>query len=394
MRRLASAAAIAAFLGLLVWAFLPDPVQVETAPVSRGDLAVTVEAEGEARIREVVVVSAPITGLLQRVTLHPGDIVAAGQPVARIGPVSPALLDARARAIAEATAAAASAAVELARSQLVQAEAALDFARTEADRARTLFARAALSQRLLDDASLAERTAAANVDSARATLAVRERERQSAEAMLNGDATSGPMCCIAVASPVAGSILRVLTEDEQVVQAATPILEIGNLGDMEIVVHVLSQDAVGIAAGAEATVTGWGGPDLAARVDRVEPSASTRVSALGIEEQRVEVRLSLSGPSPSTLGHGFRVTARITLDKAGNVLRVPVAALFRSGGDWAVYSVVEGRAALRPVSLGRRNDDLAEVLGGLDETDTVILHPSDEVSDRVRIATCSGPCPE
>ena len=386
MRRLSAFAAIAAVLALLLWVFRADPVAVETGAVTRGEVTVGVEVEGEARIREVVVVSAPIAGLLQRVTLHPGDVVEAGQAVARIGPVSPALLDARARAIAEATAAAADAVVELARSQLVQAEAARDFARTEADRARALFARAALSQRLLDDAVLAERTAEASADSARANLAVRERERQSAEAMLNGDGATDATCCIAVTAPVAGSVLRVLTEDEQVVQAATPILEIGNLGEMEIVVHVLSQDAVDIVAGTEAVVAGWGGPDLSAHVERIEPSASTRISALGIEEQRVEVRLSLSEAPPPTLGHGFRVTAQITQERAEDVLRVPVAALFRNGGDWAVYVVVDGRAMLRPVVLGRRNAELAEVVEGLDEVARVILHPADEVQDGVRVA--------
>ena len=385
MRRLIASAALLATLALLLWVFLPDPVPVETAHIEKGDLTVTVEAEGEARVREVVIVSAPIAGLLQRVTLHPGDTVRTGQTVARIGPVTPALLDARARAVAEATAAAAAAAVDLARSQLVQAEATRDFARTEAARARTLFSRAALSQRMLDDATLAERTAEAALASARANLAVREQELQSAQAMLDGAPAATAACCVDVKTPVAGTILRVATEDEQVLQPGTPIMEIGDLGDMEVVVHVLSRDAVDIAEGAEATVTGWGGPDLPARVDRVEPGATTRVSALGIEEQRVEVRLSLRTPPPPTLGHGFRVTARITLDRAEGILRVPVAALFRSGGDWAVYTVQDGRAALRLVSLGRRNDEQAEVLTGLEEGATVILHPADTVSDRVRI---------
>lgn len=386
MRRLSVAAALAAALALLVWVFRPDPVPVETAAVTRGDLVVEVKAEGEARIREVVVISAPIAGLLQRVTLHSGDPVAAGQTVARIGPASPALLDARARAIAEATAAAAAAAVELARSQLQQAETASAFARTEADRARTLFARGTLSQRLLDDATLAERTADASVASARANLAVREREQQSAEAMIDGAAADAARCCVEVASPAAGSVLRILTEDEQVVQASTPIMEIGNLGDMEIVVHVRSQEAVGIVAGAGATITGWGGPDLAARVERVEPSATTRISALGIEEQRVEVRLALAETPPSTLGHGFRVSARITTDRADGILRVPVAALFRSGGDWAVYAVQDGRAALRLVTIGRRNDEMAEILDGLAEGDTLILHPASTIEDGTRIS--------
>ncbi|MBC2834589.1 efflux RND transporter periplasmic adaptor subunit [Paragemmobacter straminiformis] len=386
MRHLMTAGAIVAALALLVWVFRPAPVAVETARVTRGDLTVSIEAEGEARIREVVIVSAPITGLLQRITLHPGDRVEAGQSVAQIGPVSPALLDSRARAVAEATAAAAAAAVDLARSQLVQAEAMRDFARTEADRARALFDRATLSQRLLDDAILAERTATANAASAGANLSVREQELQSARAMLDSAADPAAACCIGVAAPVGGSILRVVTEDAQVVQAGTPIMELGNLEDLGIVAHVLSRDAVGIVEGAEATVTGWGGADLAARVDRIEPSAATRVSALGIEEQRVEVRLSLREAPPPALGHGFGVTARITVGQAKGIVTVPIAALFRLGGDWAVYTAEGGRAALHRVSLGLRNDDLAEVRDGLGEGDRVILHPADAISEGARIA--------
>lgn len=385
MRRLIAAGAFLSTAALLLWAFLPDPVPVETAPVTRGDLTVSVQAEGEARIREVVVVSAPIAGLLQRITLHPGDPVGAGQVVAWIGPVAPSLLDSRARAVAEATAAAAAAAVELARSQVSQSEAVLDFARTEAARARALFARASLSQRMLDDAILAERTAEAAVASARANLAVRGKELESAQAMLDSDGGQPIDCCIAVTAPTAGTILRVATEDEQVLQPGTPILEIGNLTDMEISVDVLSQDAVDIDEGAVATITGWGGPDLAARVERVEPVAATRVSALGIEEQRVEVLLSLTAPPPPSLGHGFRVTARITTDVADDALRVPIAALFRSGGDWAVYTAEDGRAALHLLTIGRRNDEMAEVLAGLDEDAAVILHPDDELGDKARI---------
>lgn len=384
MRRLITSAAVLATIALLVWAFRPNPIPVETASITRGDLTVSVEAEGETRVRESVTISAPIAGQLQRVTLHPGDQVAVGQVVARIGPVTPALLDARARAVAEATAAAAAAAVDLARSQLAQAEATLDYARTEADRARALFARAALSQRMLDDAILAERTAETAMASARANLAVRDQELQSAKAVLDGDPTAAA-CCVDVTAPVAGSILRVATENEQVLQAGTPIMEIGDLQDMVIVVHVLSRDAVTISEGAEATITGWGGPDLPARVERVEPGATTRISALGIEEQRVEVRLALLAPPPKTLGHGFRVTARITVDKAQDILRVPIAALFRSGGDWSVYTAEKGRAALRLLSIGKRNEDFAEVISGLDEGTTVMLHPADTITDGVRI---------
>lgn len=385
MRRLIAIATFAA-IALLVWVFQPDPLPVETAEITRGDLILRTEAEGEARIREVRVVSAPIAGLLQRVDLHPGDDVAAGQTVARIGPVAPALLDARARAVAEASLAAATAAVDLARSQLTQAEATLDFARTEATRARALQERGALSQRLLDDAVLAERTAEAGAASARANLTVRETEVASAQAVLDGGKIGAPSCCVAVTAQAPGRILRVVSEDEQVIPAGTPILELGDPADLEIVVHVLSRDAVGLAVGSPATIIGWGGADLAARVARIEPSATTRVSALGIEEQRVEVRLALSEPPPATLGHGFRVIAQITAGESRDVLRVPVAALFRQGGDWTVFVAADGRAVLRRLTLGARNEDAAEVLTGLTEGERIILHPSDAVTDGARIA--------
>lgn len=388
MRRLLPAAAAIAVIALLVWAFLPDRPSVETATVTRADLTVRIEAEGEARIREVMVVSAPISGVLQRITLHPGDRVEAGQTVARIGPVAPALLDSRARAVAEATVAAAAAAVDLARSQLEQAEAAQDYAKTEADRTRALFARAALSQRVLDDALLAERTARAATASARANLSVREGELDSARAVLDGGISgAAPPCCVDVKPATGGRILRVLTEDEQVLQAGTPILEIGDLSDLEIVADVLSRDAVQIVAGAEALVTAWGGPDVAARVALIEPSATTQVSALGIEEQRVEVRLSLQDAPPAGLGHGFRVVAQITVWQGRDVLTVPVPALFRDGGDWAVFQVVDGRAVLRKVDLGQRTDALAQVIGGLSQDDVVILHPDDAIVNGSRVET-------
>ncbi len=376
----------AGVLALLVWAFLPEAISVETAAVARRDLSVEIEAEGEAQIREVFTVSAPIAGKLQRIALHPGDAVRAGDVVARIGPAAPALLDSRSRAVAEAAEAAAIAAVDLARAQLAQADTTLEYATREADRARTLFDRATLSKQVLDNAVLAQRTAEAAVASAKANLAVRERERDSARAVLAaGDGND--VCCIEIVTPVAGRILRVATEDEQVVQAGTPILQIGNPAALEIAVELLSRDAVRATVGAVARVYGWGGPDLEARVDRIEPAAVTKVSALGIEEQRVEVILSLSG-DPETwkaLGHGFRVLAGLRIWEGKDVLTIPVGALFRDGSDWAAFVVQDGRAVLTRIVIGERNHSFAQVLQGLEPGDLVVLHPSDAVSGGVRV---------
>lgn len=389
MRRLVPAAALMALIGLLVWAFLPRPVEVDVAEVALRPLEIVVEEEGEARIREVFTVSATMTGKLQRISLHAGDSVVEGETVvALIGPAAPVLLDSRARAVAEAAAAAAQAAMDLARAQLAQAEAIHEFMTTEANRAVALFARGAISQRAHDDAVREQKTAQAAVSSALANVAVREKELESMLAVLrpdkNGDAAR---CCVEVLAPTSGRVLRVLTESEQVVQPGTPLLEIGDPGNMEIEVELLSRDAVRVQEGASATITGWGGDAIPAVVERVEPSAVTKVSALGIDEQRVKVILALTGPpeSFSQLGHGFRVIARITLWHQEDVPTIPVGALFRNGGDWATYVLRDGRATVQPLTLGERNESFAQILDGLQPGDTVILHPSDLVADGVSV---------
>lgn len=388
MRRLIPIASVLAVLAFLVWAFLPRAVEVELADVVPRPLEVVVEEEGEARIREVFTVSATIAGKLQRIGLHAGDEVSEGEPVASIGPAAPVLLDSRARAVAEAAAAAAQAATELARAQLAQAEASRDFAQGEANRAVALFQKGAMSARAHDTAIREQRTAEAAVASAVANLAVREKELESALAMLRPDAPgNGSSCCVDILAPVSGKVLRVLTESEQVVQPGTPILELGDPGNLEIVVELLSRDAVRVAEGAAATVSGWGGPSVAAQVERVEPSAVTRVSALGIDEQRVTVVLRLTGAPDDWqgLGHGFRVIARIALWREEGVLTIPVGALFRDGPDWATYVVRDRRAEVQRIVLGERNEDYAQVLEGLAAGDRVILHPSDQVVPGVSV---------
>lgn len=389
MRRLVPAAALLVLISLLVWAFLPRPVEVDAAEVALRPLEIVVEEEGEARIREVFTISATIAGKLQRISLHAGDSVTKGETVvASIGPAAPVLLDSRSRAVAEATAAAAQAALDLARAQLVQAEAILEFMTTEANRAVALFSRGAISQRAHDDAVLEQKTAQAAVSSALANVAVREKELESAHAVLDSYQTAeGSTCCVEVLAPASGRVLRVLTESEQVVQPGTPLLEIGDPGTMEIEAELLSRDSVRVREGASATITGWGGGPIPAVVERVEPSAVTKVSALGIDEQRVKVILALTGPpeSFSTLGHGFRVITRIALWSEDSVLTIPLGALFRDGGDWATYVLRDGRARVQTFVLGEQNESLAQVLDGLQAGDTVVLYPSDAVADGVSV---------
>jgi HlyD family secretion protein len=389
MRRLIPATAVIVLVGVIIWAFLPRPVMVELAAVAPRTFQVTVEEEGEARIREVYTVSATIAGRLQRISLHAGDSVTEGETVvASIGPAAPVLLDSRSRAMAEASAAAAQAAVDLAQALLAQAEATLEFTTAEANRATALIDRGAITLRAHETAILEQRTARANVSSALANLEVRNQELESALAVLEtGESADTGDCCVQIIAPVSGRVLRVLTESEQMVQPGTPILEVGNPGNLEIVVDLLSRDAVHVEEGAEASVVGWGGAPVAAQVARVEPSAVTKISALGIEEQRVKVLLGLTAPPEDgrALGHGFRVIVRITIWQGEDVLAIPVGALFRNGADWATYVDQEGRATLRRIALGERNAEFAQVLDGLAEGEQVILHPSDLIVEGVRV---------
>ena len=387
LRRLTTLAILLAVAAGLAWAFWPRPLAVETATIALRDIRVAIEEEGKSRIREVFIVSAPITGQVLRTSLHPGDDVLKDETVVvSLRPAAPGLLDARLKRVAEATAASARAGVGLARAEVQQAEAQLTFTRTELDRAERLSRQGTISERALDKAQLDIATAAAALDSARASLAVRERELQRAEAALIEDESSEGPCCTEIRAPVTGRILRVLSESEQVVPAGPPLMEIGDPGDVEIVVDVLSRDAVEIKPGAQAVIDNWGGPPLPATVRRVEPSAVTKISALGIEEQRVAVILDLNGTQgQGALGDGFRVVARITVWEGKDLVAVPVAALFRQGSDWAVYVAANGRAELRLVELGRRNGAFSDVKAGLAAGEVVILHPSDQMADGVAV---------
>ena len=390
MRRMVTLVIVLAVAAAAIWALWPKPVDVETVAIGRRDIAVTIEEEGKSRIRDVFTVSAPIAGQMERMNLHAGDTVQRDKSVvASIRPVDPGLLDARARRVAEAAVAAAQAAVDLAGAEVRQAEAQMVFMRGELTRATALVRRGTISERAFEKSQLDLDTAAAVVESAKAGFVVRQRELDSARAVLvEGRGTAQTQCCNDVLAPVSGRVLRVLSESAQVVQAGTPLAEIGDPADLEIVTELLSRDAVQIAPGAAAQIDNWGGPPLAARVTRIDPLAVTKVSALGIEEQRVSVVLTLDGDAAQwvKLGHDFRVVARISLWEGKNLLAVPIGALFRNGTGWAVFVSDQGVARLRNVTIGQRNADDAEVLDGLAEGEAVILHPSDRVADGVRIA--------
>ena len=397
--------------GGLAYAFWPQPVPVDLARVSRGALIVTVDQEGRTRVKEVYVVSAPVAGRMLRIDAEVGDPVIAGETVlTTIEPTQPAFLDLRSRARAEAVARTAEAALVQAEAELKRARAELEFARVDYKRAKELSARRTISKRALDLAELAVKTREADLAAAEAAVRIRRHELETARAALitpgqaasSGQAPSpggaassggaGSSCCVEVRAPVSGRILRILHKSESVVPAAEPLVEIGDPRDLEVVVDLLSTDAVGIKKGAEVLIEDWGGgPTLAGRVRRIEPYGFTKVSALGIEEQRVNVIIDFTDP-PSKwrrLGHGYRVETRIIVWKGANVLKTPLGALFRRGDAWAAFVEENGRARLRPVEVGRTNGREAQVLDGLREGERVILHPSDRVKNGVRIVARS-----
>jgi HlyD family secretion protein len=383
-------------LGLLialVWLFRPQAVPVDLAHVQRGAMQVTVSDEGETRVHDVFVVSAPIPGLMRRVDLDVGDRIEAQKTViARIEPSDPAFLDPRSAAEARAGLDAAAAARHYAQAQLQRAQAERDFAEAEYQRIERLAAQRTVSQNDLDAAQRRARTAAAQVGEARATLEMRNSEYAQAQARLLSPAKLNARregCdCITVYSPVSGTVLRVLNQSERIVPSGEALVEVGDPRKLEVVVDLLSAEAVKVHEGQRALIEAWGGErPLEGIVRRVEPFGFTKVSALGIEEQRVNTIIDLVDPPESwgRLGHGYRVEPHIVLWESADVLQVPISALFRQQDAWAVFVASDGRAKLRRVNVGHENGLQAEVLSGLKAGEQIVLHPSDRVTDGVRI---------
>ena len=391
--------ALLALLALLVasgfaWALWPKPIPVDVAVVSRGPLKVTVDEEGKTRIRHVYAVSAPITGKLQRLALQAGDRVTKDETVvAIIEPSAPPLLDVRTMREQTAQVAAAKAFVVLAEAEVRAARTDLQFAESELTRAETLQHTQAIAERALEKARIDVDMRKAALARAQANEEMRKRELESAEVRLlpPDDAYAARVpasCCVRVVAPESGRILKLIQESEKVVLAGSPLVEIGDPTDIEIVVELLSAEAVRVLEGSDAVIEAWGGGvPLKAHVRRVEPSGLTKVSALGIEEQRVRVILDLANgeAAPERLGHDYRIFARITTYASSDVLRVPVSALFRKGDAWAVFVADHGRARIAEIEIGERNATFAEVRSGLKAGLRVILHPSDRVGDGIAV---------
>jgi len=385
LRRITWLAVAAAAIAGIAWALRPRPISVETVAITRGSLTASVVGEGRTRVKDLFAVSAPVDGQLQRIALQPGDVVTANAVIAHTQPIEPRPLDARTRAEASATVEVARAAVERAQAADDEAGVAVEHADGELARSQKLAQTGAIPRAELEHAGHesgirhhARDAAHAAVREARAALS--RANAAFAPATTPGDAP------LSITSPITGRVLRVLRESAGPIAAGTPLIEIGDVTCLEIRADLLSSDAASVRDGAAATITGWGGPrPLPARVRRVEPAAFTKISALGLEEQRVHVVLDLVEPLPPGLGHDYRVDLSIATWSGDDVLRVPARALFRVGERWAVFVVRDGRAHQTPVELGQTDGSLTVVTRGLAQGEIVIAQPSDAVIDGTRV---------
>jgi HlyD family secretion protein len=390
LKRLLLIALAALLAAAIIRAWLPKPVEVETAVVEAGPLKVTINEAGQAKLKDRYVVSAPLSGSIARIELEPGDEVERGQEIARILPALSPLLDERSRKSAQARVAAALAAQKQSTAQIERAKASLEFVQVDATRSKLLFEKGTVPRQELEQALLRQRTAQAELDSARFGSRVADHELDMARAALRHLTGTGPGQGeqLEVPAPVAGRVLRVMQQSEGVVQAGQPLLELGDPAALEIVVDVLTSDAVRTKPGASVTLDRWGGTPIEGRVARVEPSAFTRISALGVEEQRVNVRIDLIEPRAkwAALGDGYRVEAQIVVWESDAVVTVPTSAVFRSAGEWTLYVVDDDRARLTRIELGESTPRQVQVLSGLEPGRRVVIHPSDRVRDGVKVA--------
>lgn len=401
-KRIIGAAALAAIAGGPAWFAWPRPVLVDLATVAKGPIEVTADDDGKTHVRHVYTVSAPIAGKVLRIShplgdqgpsLHVGDEVVANQTViALMQPTLPGFIDVRSRDQLQSEVLAADAAIQQQEAEVKRIEAALDFSRTEFQRAQTLLRTQSTSAQAFDKAKFEVATSEANLASAKAQVEMRRAVRTSLAARLIDPASSNssaePTCCVRVLAPASGRVLKIVQDSEATVPAGAPLVDIGNPLDLEIVADLLSTDAVQIKLGAPVRIDGWGGQPIRGKVVRVDPAGFLKVSALGIEEQRVRVTIDFTDAPEAwaSLGHDYRVVVHVTTWSAPDALTVPVSALFRKGDRWAVFADENGRAKTVPVIIGHRNNRFAEVLSGLAAGDRVVLHPSDRVADGGRIA--------
>lgn len=375
----------------IAWGLMPRAVPVDMVEVTRAPLVVAVEEEGKTRVRERYQVTAPVAGYVRRSALKVGDAVGAGQVLAVIEPGRAAALDPRTRAQAQAQLSAAQAALAVAGQNAAAAAAAAQLAQQERSRAESLYASNFISAQALDTARTAEARARAAQQAAAHSVRVARFELDTARAAVASTTrlqNGGAADVLQVRAPVAARVLKLQQESEGAVAAGQPLLEIGNPDSLEVEVEVLSTHAVKIAPGSKVILDRWGGDQaIEGRVRVVEPSGFTKISALGVEEQRVRVIVDIVAPREAwaRLGDGYRVEARFVLWEADKVLQLPTSALFRHGDGWAVFTVDGGRARLTAVKTGQRASLATQVLSGVTASTRVISHPDDKISDGARV---------
>jgi len=384
---------LVALAGLAAWALAPRPVTVQLGEVTRGVYEQAISDDGRTRVRHRYLLSAPLSGRVERIALRVGDTVAKGQVVAVLAPSLPAFVDARSTRELSERIGSAEAEQMRARAEASRVAAQRDQARADLARQERLARAGFLSAAAREQGELALRTADRSVEAANFAAEAAAHALAQARAALAryraGEATGR----WEVRAPAAGVVLRVVQENEGAVPLGAPLIEIADPRALEAVVDVLSQDSVSIRAGMTARIEpGSGLPPVAARVRRVEPAAFTKVSALGIEEQRVNVLLDFAEDLErlQPLGDGYRIEAHIVIDRVEDAVRVPVGALFREGDAWSVFVVADGRAHKRTVAIARRNGLLAQVTEGLQPGDRVVLYPSDALADRSKVQEAQG----
>lgn len=397
VRRVAWLVAAAALIGWAALALRPKPIPVEAAAVAEGPLQVTIAAEGRTRVRDRYVVAAPVSGLLGRLRVRRGDWVAAGQVIGQLSPLPLDPLDPRQKSTAEARLRAAEAALREATTRIEQEESELALAARERERTERLVESGDLPRQGLDEWRDRETSARQNLTAARARALAVAAEVDVARAALlplTGRPTRAGEASLPLRAPTAGRVLTLHQESQRVVSAGTPLLEISDPAYLELVIEVLSTDAVQVTPGARVIVDRWGGDQpLHATVRLLEPAAFTRLSALGIEEQRVNVIADLlpeERPRASRLGDAYRIEARIVLRETPRALLVPLSALFRRQEDWACYVVTaDSTLAERRLTLGDRGEGYAIVRSGLQAGEKVLLHPRNDLSEGVVVT--AGP---
>lgn len=382
---------IAGMLALLVWGFWPTPLLVEAGVAQHAPLRVIVEEEGQTRVKDRFVISAPVAGYLQRIGLEVGDAVSQGQSLALMEPLRPEVLDPRSRARAEAQVAAARATIKRAEQMETAARAEASYARNDYARKQQLEEKNLVSRVEVEQAATRSREAAAELRSAGFAVEVARHELEAAETALQFSIANNNAAAtetVAIKAPIDSRVLQIHHESEGVLTTGTPLLEIGDPAALEIAVDVLSADAVRIRPGTRVQLLRWGGPQtLEAVVRTVEPTGFTHISALGVEEQRVWVIADLISPRTDweQLGDGYRVEAHFILWEGDGVLQIPTSALFRHDDQWAVFAIDAGRAHLVTVTTGHDNGLVTEILAGIEAGTRVILHPDDRIEDGVRV---------